>query len=51
MFYLTTHNILLLGTTDIAGFFVHHPTGWIIGLHTTAFDIPVVDHWLKRELI
>ena len=27
---------------------MHHPTDRII--HTTAFVIPVVEHWLEREI-
>ena len=27
---------------------MHHPTDRII--HTTAFDTPVVEHWLEREI-
>ena len=28
--------------------FMHHPTDRIA--HTTAFDTPVVEHWLEREI-
>ena len=27
---------------------MHHPTDWIT--HTTAFVIPVVEHWLEQEI-
>ena len=29
-------------------FYMHHPTDRIA--HTTTFDTPVVEHWLKREI-
>ena len=29
-------------------FYLHHPTDTIA--HTTAFVIPVVEHWLEREI-
>ena len=29
-------------------FYMHHPTDRIT--HTTAFDTPVVEHWLEREI-
>ena len=29
-------------------FYMHHPTDMII--HTTAFVMPVVEHWLEREI-
>ena len=39
----------LLFPISSKGSYMHHPTDRII--HTTAFVIPVVEHWLEREIV
>ena len=44
---LPPHGLLFLISSK-GFFYMHHPTHRIA--HTTAFVIPVVEHWLEREI-
>ena len=40
---------LLFPLSSNGSFYMHHPTDRIA--HTTAFVIPVVEHWLEQEMV
>ena len=44
---LLPHGLLFL-VSSTGSFYMHHPTHRIA--HTTAFETPVVEHWLERDL-